>query len=103
MAVQQFFFSDRDSLEDVMANPEKLMFADKAAAQQRDRELELAENFMVWIQGNVKDPALTDDLADQISITVAENKDFLIKAFKKPDLFLQSETETDDSVVRADQ
>ena len=93
MAVKQLFFSDRDSLEDVMANPEKLMFADKAAAQQRDRELELAENFMVWIQATVDDSALTEDLADKISIAVAENKDFLVKAFKKPDLFLQSENE----------
>ena len=71
MAVEIVYRSSRD--------PEQL-FMDKAQADRHDKMLELAENLGEVLQRAV--PQLGEQLAEEISIYMARNREVFAKAFK---------------------
>ena len=84
MAVQALYFSERDGQDMALKNPEKMLFANKADADARDRMLELSEEIMMFLKGRVKD--LSDEQAEQCALAIAEERDLFAKALKKPSL-----------------
>lgn len=71
------------------------MFANKKAAEEYDRQLELAANLSSLLERHFS--ALDETLAEGIGLLLARYKDTLSKAFKgKPELVLEllDETET---------
>jgi dsDNA-binding SOS-regulon protein len=93
MAVQSLFFSDRDGMEKALSNLDTMLFATKAEADERDKMLELAEGFREFLGARVE--GLDEQLADRIGVVLAENRELIKKALKKPDLLLQSEEATE--------
>lgn len=87
MAVQALYFSERDGQDMALKNPEKMLFANKADADARDKMLELSEEIMVFLKGKVKD--LSDEQAEQCALAIAEERDLFGKALKKPSLLNQ--------------
>ncbi|WP_341708334.1 YebG family protein [Halopseudomonas sp.] len=71
MAVEIVYRSSRD--------PEQL-FMDKAQADRHDKMLELAETLSEVLQKAV--PQLGEQLAEEVSIYMARNRDLFAKAFK---------------------
>lgn len=59
---------------------EKLVTTDKKEADQYDKMLDVADNLAVYIQA--KGIKLNDDLAEDLSIMLAKNKDNLAKLLK---------------------
>ena len=90
MAVQALYFSERDGQEMALKNPQKMLFANKADADARDKMLELSEEIMVFLKGRVKD--LSDEQAEQCALAIAEERDLFGKALKKPSLLNQAAT-----------
>ncbi|WP_323750197.1 YebG family protein [Marinobacter sp.] len=88
MAVQSLYFSDRDGLEMALSNPDTMLFQSKAEADARDKVLELAENVALWMEKNVD--GLSEKLAEQCAMSIAENKDLFAKAMKKPELLAEA-------------
>ncbi len=84
MAVQAVYFSDRDGLDMALKHPESMLFTSKADADARDKILELAEEIQVFLNRKVE--GLSDDLAEQCAMAIAEEKDLFQKALKKPEL-----------------
>ncbi|MFE8072464.1 YebG family protein [Marinobacteraceae bacterium S3BR75-40.1] len=84
MAVQTLYFSDKDGLDVALKNPDKLLFASKAEADARDRMLELSEQIMLFLQNRVE--GLSEELAEQCGLAIAEERDLFQKALKKPHL-----------------
>ncbi|MGI9281505.1 MAG: YebG family protein [Endozoicomonas sp.] len=63
------------------------MFTDKKAAEEYDRMLELAANITSLLEDRFD---INDDLAEEIGLMFAKNKEAFAKAFKgKPDLILE--------------
>ncbi|WP_252179414.1 YebG family protein [Endozoicomonas sp. 4G] len=63
------------------------MFTDKKAAEEYDRMLELAGNISSLLEDNFE---INEELAEEIGLMFAKNKDTFAKAFKgKPDLVLE--------------
>lgn len=63
------------------------MFTDKKAAEEYDRMLELAGNISSLLEGRFE---INEELAEEIGLMFAKNKDTFAKAFKgKPDLVLE--------------
>ncbi len=71
MAVEIVYRSSRD--------PEQL-FMDKAEADRHDKMLELAETLGEVLLKAV--PSLSEQLAEEVSIYMAQNRDVFAKAFK---------------------
>ena len=90
MAVQALYFSERDGQEMALKNPEKMLFANKADADARDRMLELSEEIMMFLKSRVKD--LSDEQAEQCALAIAEERDLFGKALKKPSLLNEGAT-----------
>ena len=59
---------------------EKLVTTDKKEADQYDKMLDVADNLAVYIQA--KGIKLNDDIAEDLSIMLAKNKDNLAKLLK---------------------
>ncbi|CAM3813455.1 YebG family protein [Parendozoicomonas haliclonae] len=71
------------------------MFADKKAAEEHDRMLELAECLTGFLQNHL---TLEDDAAEGIGLLLARNKELLAKALKgKPDVLLESQPEAEEA------
>jgi dsDNA-binding SOS-regulon protein len=94
MAVKALYFSERDGQDMALKNPEKMLFANKADADARDRMLELSEGIMMFLKGRVKD--LSDDQAEQCALAIAEERDLFAKALKKPSLLNEAATADQD-------
>lgn len=63
------------------------MFADKKAAEEHDRMLELAECLTGFLHNQM---TLDDTIAEEIGLLLARNKELLVRAFKgKPTLLLE--------------
>ncbi|KXS55587.1 MAG: hypothetical protein AWU57_36 [Marinobacter sp. T13-3] len=82
MAVHALYYSDKDGLEMASKNPDKLLFTTKAEADARDRMLELAENIQLFLEQKVE--GLSEEMAEACAMALAEEKELLAKAFKKP-------------------
>ncbi|WP_203143359.1 YebG family protein [Marinobacter mangrovi] len=93
MAVQALYFSERDGQEMALKNPDKMLFTNKADADARDRMLELSEEIMVFLQSRVE--GLSDDLAEQCALSIAQKKDLFQKALKKPSLLNASREDSE--------
>ncbi|WP_111493536.1 MULTISPECIES: YebG family protein [Marinobacter] len=94
MAVKALYFSERDGQAMALKHPDTMLFANKADADARDRMLELSEEIMVFLQGRVD--GLSDELAEQCALAIAEEKDLFQKALKKPSLLNQGRDDTTD-------
>ncbi|MCL6270911.1 YebG family protein [Sansalvadorimonas sp. 2012CJ34-2] len=74
------------------------MFADKKAAEEHDRMLELADNLTSFLQSQM---TISDNAAEEIGLLMARNKEALSRAFKgKPEMLFElmsndEEAETD--------
>jgi len=84
MSVKQLFFSDRDGLDNALRNPDTMLFESKAQADARDKTLELAEGLRVFLVDRVS--GLSEELADECAMALAEEKGLVQKALKKPDV-----------------
>ncbi|GAA0847730.1 YebG family protein [Marinobacter szutsaonensis] len=84
MAVQALYYSDKDGLEMALKNPDTMLFQSKAEADARDKILELAENIQMFLERKVE--GLSEQLAEQCAMAIAEEKDLFQKALKKPQL-----------------
>lgn len=91
MAVQALYFSDRDGKEKAMADPSNLLFTTKKQADERDKMLELSDELRVFLEANVD--GLNEELAEKCALVLAEQRDLLQKALKKPSLLNQSESD----------
>ena len=85
MAVETLYHAARDSLEDVMADPKNRIFTSKADADARDRMLAVYEGLMEYLRPKVT--SLTEEQLDAVAIAIAEDRDFLARALKKPSEF----------------
>ncbi len=70
------------------------MFADKKAAEEHDRMLELAECLTGFLQNKI---TLDDTLAEEIGLVLARNKDLLGQAFKGKPALLLDESDKEDT------
>ncbi len=84
MGVGVLYYSERDALEDVMADPENLLFASKKDADERDKMLEYSEAVLMFLQREV--PDLSDELAEQVAMRIAENRHLFARAAKTPEV-----------------
>jgi uncharacterized protein len=94
MAVQSVFYSDRDGLEKALKNPETMTFASKAEADERDKMLEFAEEVSEFLKSRVD--GLGDEVAEQCGVVLAENRELLKKAIKRPSLLNEGASENAD-------
>jgi len=91
MGVGVFYYFERDSVEDIMANPESLLFSSKKEADERDKMLEYSEAVLEFLQREV--PGLSEEMADLVAIKIAENRDLFARAAKNPEVLnVQKET-----------
>ncbi len=93
MGVGVLYYSERDSMEDIMANPESLLFSSKKEADERDKMLEYSEAVLEFLLREV--PDMSEELADQVAIKIAENRDLFARAAKNPEV-LNAQRETED-------
>lgn len=93
MAVQALYYSERDGLEMALKHPDTMLFSSKADADARDKVLELAEEITQFLQTKVA--GLSEDLAEQAALAIAEEKDLFAKALKKPSLLNQDPAESE--------
>lgn len=94
MAVQALYFSDRDGKEKAMADPSNLLFTSKKEADERDKMLELSDELRVFLESKVE--GLSEELAEKCALVMAEHRDLLQKALKKPSLLNLPESRADD-------
>lgn len=94
MAVQALYFSDRDGKEKAMADPSNLLFTSKKEADERDKMLELSDELRVFLESKVE--GLSEELAEKCALVMAEHRDLLQKALKKPSLLNQTDSRMDD-------
>lgn len=87
MAVTALYYSDRDGLDMALKHADKLLFASKADADARDKLLELSEEITLFLQKRVE--GLSEELAEQCALVIAEEKDLFARALKKPELLNQ--------------
>jgi len=88
MSVQQLFFSDRDGIDKALRNPDTMLFESKAQADARDKTLELAEGLREFLVDRVS--GLSEELADECAMALAEDKALIQKALKKPDILMKA-------------
>lgn len=84
MGVKALYYSERDGLDMALNNPDKMLFSSKAEADARDKILELSEEVAVFLQRKVS--GLSEELAEQCALAIAEDKDLFTRARKKPEL-----------------
>lgn len=94
MTVKAVYYSERDGLEMALKNPDTMIFASKAEADARDKQLELAEELREFLTARVD--GLSDELADRVALVMAENKDLLARGLKKPSVLNQSAEDGND-------
>lgn len=90
MAVQALYFSERDGQDMALKNPEKMLFANKADADARDKMLELSEEILMFLKSKVD--GLSEEHAEQCALAIAEERDLFLRALKKPSLLNQEAT-----------
>ncbi|OEY65353.1 YebG family protein [Marinobacter sp. X15-166B] len=88
MAVQALYYSDKDGLEMALKHADTLLFSSKAEADARDKVLELAEEITQYLHTKVD--GLSEELAEQVALVIAEDKDLFGKALRRPALLNQS-------------
>lgn len=93
MAVKALYYSERDGLEMALKNADKMLFSSKAEADARDRILELSEEVTVFLQKRVS--GLSEELAEQCALAIAEEKDLFARALKKPELLNEAVPSTE--------
>ncbi|WP_166261896.1 YebG family protein [Marinobacter salicampi] len=93
MAVKALYYSERDGLEMALKNADKMLFSSKAEADARDRILELSEEVTVFLQKRVS--GLSEELAEQCALAIAEEKDLFARALKKPELLNEASSNTE--------
>jgi len=84
MGVKALYYSERDGLDMALKNPDKMLFASKAEADARDKVLELSEEITTFLQRKVG--GLSEELAEQCALAIAEEKELFTRALKKPEL-----------------
>jgi dsDNA-binding SOS-regulon protein len=94
MAVKALYFSERDGQDMALKNPEKMLFANKADADARDKMLELSEEILVFLKSKVN--GLSDEHAEQCALAIAEERDLFLRALKKPSLLNEAATADQD-------
>ena len=82
MTVEAVYFSSKDGFEAAIKEAQRLMFTSKAEADKRDKILEFAGEFQVFLKCEV--PGMEEDMAERCGIALAENSDRIKKALKKP-------------------
>ncbi|TGN39306.1 YebG family protein [Marinobacter confluentis] len=87
MAVKALYFSERDGQDMALKNPEKMLFANKADADARDKMLELSEEILMFLKSKVD--GLSEEHAEQCALAIAEERDLFLRALKKPSLLNQ--------------
>ncbi len=92
MAVQAVYFSTIEGLEVALEDPENRLFASKAEADARDRELLLGEEIREFLIRKVGLEGLTEDMADACAMAISRERDLFQKALKKPELLNQLES-----------
>ncbi len=76
MALVCLYMSDRD--------PQKTLFTSKKEADAHDKKLELAEHICDYLQTKIK--SIDEDVADEVGMLIAENKEQFLAALKgKPE------------------
>ncbi|MCP5209193.1 MAG: YebG family protein [Hahellaceae bacterium] len=94
MAVTTLYMSNLDK--------QKRTFTDKKLCDELDRKLELAESLRIFLENNVK--GMEEEMAENIGMLLAENKDALMVAFKgKPTVLTEPSepNESEESNVKA--
>ncbi|WP_097461978.1 YebG family protein [Mangrovitalea sediminis] len=94
MAVKALYYSERDGLDMALKHADKLLFSSKADADARDKLLELSEEITLFLQKRVE--GLSEELAEQCALVIAEEKDLFARALKKPELLNQPDNGGDD-------
>lgn len=94
MAVKALYYSERDGLDMALKHADKLLFSSKADADARDKLLELSEEITLFLQKRVE--GLSEELAEQCALVIAEEKDLFARALKKPELLNQPDNGSDD-------
>lgn len=93
MAVIPMWQCDRD----------ESMFADRKAAEEHDRMLELADALSGFLQSQITtDQGLTEELAEEIGLVLARNKEPLSRAFKGKTSMLQELIEDEEKEETAE-
>lgn len=87
MGVQTLYFSDRDGKEKAMADPSNLLFTSKKAADERDKMLEFSDELRVFLERQVE--GIDEQMAEQCALVLAQNRELLARALKKPELLNQ--------------
>ncbi|MDX1456442.1 MAG: YebG family protein [Marinobacter sp.] len=88
MAVKALYYSERDGLDMALKHPDTMLFSSKADADARDKVLELAEEITQFLQSRVS--GMSEELAEQAALVIAEEKDLFARALKKPSLLNQA-------------
>lgn len=74
------------------------LFDDKKKAEEHDKLLELAANISHWLDAEVQ--GIPESVIEDIGLTMAKNKELLLKAIKgKPDILL-SEQIADNKITK---
>ncbi|MBY6033325.1 YebG family protein [Marinobacter daepoensis] len=89
MGVKALYYSERDGLDMALKNPDKMLFSSKADADARDKILELSEEITTFLQRKVS--GLSEELAEQCALAIAEEKELFTRALKKPELLNETE------------
>jgi hypothetical protein len=87
MAVTTLYMSNLDK--------QKRTFTDKKLCDELDRKLELAESLRIFLENNVK--GMEEEMAENIGMLLAENKDALMVAFKGKPTVLTEPSEQNDA------
>ncbi len=90
MAVKALYFSERDGQNMALKHPDKMLFANKADADARDKMLELSEEILVFLKSRVD--GLSEEHAEQCALAIAEERDLFLRALKKPSLLNEAAT-----------
>jgi len=88
MGVQALYFSDRDGKEKAMADPNNLLFTSKKEADERDKMLEFSDELRVFLERRVE--GIGEQMAEQCALVLAQERELLARALKKPELLNQT-------------
>lgn len=93
MAVQALYFSDKDGHAMALQNPDTMLFTSRAEADARDRMLELAEEIRMFLERKVD--GISEEMADQVAVAIARDKDLFLKGLKKPSVLNEDAVKAD--------
>ncbi len=97
MGVQALYFSDRDGKEKAMADPNNLLFTSKKEADERDKMLEFSDELRVFLERRVE--GIGEKMAEQCALVLAQDRELLARAVKKPELLNQAPAKPDQVVT----